>query len=146
MSATLVPQATPVLTAHAAAAALPPKANGVAWNRLEGIDIATVEQAKVALKQQFPEAKVDQEKDYRIDVDHPILSDVFYSWDWGCTCLERVVFFFKDYPTHEDRGCVHSLSRARARAGPQDLTIDIAPSTTEASYRKALRILGSCRN
>ena len=145
----------------------------MAWNRLEGIDIhATVDQAKVALKQQFPEAKVDQDKQYRLDLDHPILSDVLYNWEWGCSCLDRVVFFFKDYPTRMKtpeafipcltRGLgpltssappfdydwpAHGESSRTCTSARKDLTIDIARSTTlKLSYRKALRILGSCRN
>jgi len=171
MSPAPVPRATPAVAAQATEAALPQGPPRVAWNRLEGIDIhATVDQAKVALKQQFPEAKVDQDKEYRIDLDHPILSDVFYSWDWGCTCLERAVFFFKDYPTRMktpeafipclERGLGAISTSAppfdydwpahgdlpHVHLGPQDLTIDLARGTSEVSYRKALRILGGCRN
>jgi len=175
MSAAPVPQGAPAGAEQAAQAAvqaaLPPTPPRVAWNRLEGIDIhATADQAKVSLKQQFPEAKVEQDKDYRIALDHPILSDVFYSWDWGCTCLERALFFFKDYPTRmkTPEAFIPCLERGfgaistsappfdydwpahgdlpHVHLGPQDLTIDLARGTSEVSYRKALGILGGCRN
>jgi hypothetical protein len=151
--------------------ASPPKPSGVAWNRLEGIDIhATVDQAKLALKQQFPEAHVDQDKDYGMDVDHPILSRALYSWSWGCTCLEGVVFFFKDYPTRmkTEQAFIPCLVRGlgpiaksappfdydwpahgdvpRVHLGPQDLSVDIERGTSEESYRRVLRVLGGCRN
>ncbi len=171
MSSAPVPEASPAAAEQAAQAALPPTPPRVAWNRLAGIDIhATADQAKVSLKQQFPEAKVEQDKDYRIDLDHPILSDAFYSWDWGCTCLERAVFFFKDYPTRMktpeafipclERGLGAVTTSAppfdydwpahgdlpHVHLGPQILTIDLARGTSEVSYRKVLGILGSCRN
>src|SRR5450432_552362 len=80
--------------------ASPPKPTGIVWSRLEAIDIhANVDQAKLAMKQQFPEAKVEQDKEYQLDLDHPILSSVTYRWEWGCSCLESAVFFYKDYPT-----------------------------------------------
>ena len=174
MSAVAVPEGSPAgaeQAAQVAQVALPPTPPRVAWNRLEGIDIhATVDQAKVALKQQFPEAKVDQDKEYRIDLDHPILSDVLYSWDWGCTCLERAVFYFKDYPTRMktteafipclERGLGAITTSAppfdydwpahgdlpHVHLGPQILMIDLPRGTSEVSYRKVLGILGSCRN
>lgn len=164
-----VPAAAAPRAVGATAAPQPPV--GIPWSRLEAIDIhATTDQAKVALRQQFPEAKVEQDKDYRLDLDHPILSDVFYSWNWGCTCLERVVFFFKDYPTRmkTQEAFIPCLVRGlgplttsappfdydwaangdmpRVHLGPQTLTISIEHSTSEATYRKVLRVLGGCRN
>jgi hypothetical protein len=138
---------------------------------LEAIDIhATVDQAKISVKRQFPEAKVEQDKDYRLDLDHPILSDVLYPWDWGCACLEHIVFYFKDYPTRMKtqeafipcltRGLGQPTSSAPpfdyewaahgelplVHLGPQDLSISIARSTSEAAYRNVLRVLDGCRN
>ncbi|MEO8903173.1 MAG: zinc ribbon domain-containing protein [Polyangiaceae bacterium] len=155
--------------AVAAAAAQTPA--GVAWNRLESIDIhATVEQAQISMKQQFPEAKVEQDKEYRLDLDHPILNSAYYPWDWGCTCLDHVVFFFKDYPTRMKTGeafipcLVRGLGPIAKSAppfdydwpahgdiphvhlGPQLLMLDLPHGTSEASYRNALRVLGACRN
>ena len=151
--------------------ASPQKPVGIAWSRLEAIDIhATTDQAKVVVRQQFPEANVEQDKDYRLNLDHPILSDVFYSWDWGCACLERVVFFFKDYPTRmkTQEAFIPCLVRGlgplttsappfdyewaahgdtpRVHLGPQTLTITLERTTSEASYRNVLRVLGGCRN
>lgn len=147
------------------------KPSGIAWRRLEAIEIhATVDQAKVAMKQQFPEAKVVQDKEYRLDLDHPILSSVDYSWEWGCSCLEGAVFFYKDYPTRmkTDKAFIPCLTRGlgpiaasappfdydwpahgdvpHVHMGPQILSVDIAPGTSEASYRTVLRVLDGCRN
>jgi hypothetical protein len=149
----------------------PPEPSRVAWNRLEGIAIhANVDQAKLALKQQFPEADVEQDKTYRLELDHPILSRALYSWDWGCACLEGVMFSFKDYPTRmkTEQAFIPCLVRGlgpiatsappfdydwpahgdtpRVHLGPQDLSIDIARGTSEESYRRVLRVLGGCRN
>jgi hypothetical protein len=175
MSPDPTPQATPAVAAApgvaVAAVTSPQKAAAVAFNRLESIDIrATVEQAKISVKQQFPEARVDEDKEYRMDLDHPILSSVYYPWDWGCTCLDRVVFFFKDYPTRmkTPEAFIPCLVRGlgpiaksappfdydwpahgdlpHVHLGPQDLTLDLAHGTSEASYRNALRVLGGCRN
>jgi hypothetical protein len=172
MTPTPLPQTAPPMAAAAGVAATAPQTpNGVAWNRLESIDIhATVEQAKISLKRQFPEAKIEQDKEYRMDLDHPILGSVYYPWDWGCACLERVVFFFKDYPTRmkTQDAFIPCLARGlgpvaksappfdydwpahgdvpHVHLGPQDLTLDLPRGTSEASYRSALRVLGGCRN
>ncbi|MEO7035104.1 MAG: zinc ribbon domain-containing protein [Polyangiaceae bacterium] len=172
MSADPTPHATlAVAGAAAPGAAAPQTPAGAAWNRLEAIDIhATVEQAKISMKQQFPDAKVDQDKEYRMDLDHPILSSAYYPWDWGCTCLERVIFFFKDYPTRMKtpeafipclvRGLGPIASSAppfdydwpahgdvpHVHLGPQLLMVYLPHGTSEASYRNVLRVLGGCRN
>jgi len=168
-SAPYIPQAaTPQATAPLAAGPSP-SPSGIAWNRLAAIDIhATTEQAK-ALKTQFPEAEVEQDKDYRLNLAHPILNQVFYSWDWGCACLDHVVFFFKDYTTRTNTlptfiPCLtRELGPAATSAppfdydwpshrefphlhvGPQTVTLSIERETSAASYGNALTALDRCR-
>lgn len=161
----------PAAPSPVVASTAPQKPKGVAWERLAQIDIhATTDAAKLAMKQQFPEATVQQDKEYRFDLEHPILSDVFYDWDWGCACLQRAVFFFKDYPTRmktQDafipclvRGLGAMATSAppfdyewaahadvpRVHLGPQTLSIDVTRSTSQASYQRVLGVLGGCRN
>ena len=144
---------------------------GVAWKRIEAVDIrASVEQAKATLPKLFPEAEIEQDKTYSLDLDHPILTSVRFSWSWGCSCLEDAVFYFKDYATRMrtlstfqpclERGLGPVAKSAppfdydwpekagvpRVHFGPQTVLLFIEPSTTEDGYRRAIRVIDGCRN
>jgi hypothetical protein len=171
MTPPVAPRTVPTAPPGAGVTTSPAQPTGIAWARLESIDIhASADQAKVTIKQQFPEAKVDQDKDYRLEVDHPVLSAVVYSWSWSCACLDSVVFYFKDYPTRmkTQEAFIPCLVRGlgplttsappfdyewaahgdtpRVHMGPQIVSIDIERGTSQASYRNVLRVLGGCRN
>jgi hypothetical protein len=148
-----------------------PAQSGVAWKRLDAIDIrASVDQAKATLPKLFPEAQIDQDKVYALTLDHPILTSARFSWSWGCACLEDAVFDVKDYNTRTrtlstfepclERGLGPVTQSAppfdyewaekagvpRVHFGPSAVLFFIERTTTEDGYRKALHVLDSCRN
>ena len=159
--------AMPHFAAPVTAAPVPPS---VAWKRLEAIDIhANVERTKASFPAAFPEAKVEQEKAYSLDVDHPILTSVEYRWEWGCSCLELTRFDIKDYNTWMkvketfvpclERGFGPEISSnppfdyewpartnmARVSLSPSMVAIYFERNTTDAAYRNVLRVLDACR-
>jgi hypothetical protein len=142
----------------------------VAWNRLQAIDIhASVERTKATLPTAFPEATVEQDKTYGMDLDHPILTHARFSWEWGCSCLEMAAFDVKDFNTwtrvkdtflpcvEHGLGPVSSSSppfdyqwRARAdiarvRLAPAGVYLYFERNTSDAAYHKVLSVLDNCR-
>jgi hypothetical protein len=165
-------------TAHAPAggAAPQPKAvpeaprETVPFDSLEGIDIRwTLDQAKTKMPEAVPRAEPDvHKKEYTIELDHPVLTRVIYNWEWGCTCLDHIVFHFKDYATRQRIGesflpCLERAHGAptksappfdyeweavdgapRLHLGPQVVSVDPTETTTQAGYRKVIGALGGC--
>ena len=153
------------------AAPTPTAQPGIAWKRLDDIDIrASVDKAKTTLPKLFPEAQIQQDKDYTLALDHPILASARFSWTWGCACLESAAFDVKDYNTRTrtlssfepclERGLGPVSKSAppfdyewaekggvpRVHFGPSSVLLFIERKTTQEGYRKVLHALDSCRN
>ena len=143
---------------------------GIAWKRMEAIDIrASVDKAKATLPKLFPEAQIQQDKDYALALDHPILTSARFSWTWGCACLEYAAFDVKDYNTRTrtlstfqpclERGLgpvtksqppfdyewAEKAGVPRVHFGPSSVLLFIERTTTQDGYRKVLHVLDGCR-
>lgn len=154
-------------------AALPaPKAApaAVAWQRLDALDPSLkLAQAQVELPKSFPEVTTDvHRKEFSLSLQHGVLNRALLSWEWGCDCLDGIVFFFKDYPTRQraNESFIPCLQRElgstsksappfdfewaahadapRLHLGPQTLSLDFSRESSQAGLRRVLAVLAQC--
>lgn len=142
----------------------------VAWQRLDAIDPRLkLAQAQVELPKSFPEVTTDMHrKEFSLSLQHRVLNRGLLSWEWGCDCLERMVFFFSDYPTRQraNESFIPCLERElgktsksappfdfewaahsdtpRVHLGPQTLSLDFSREASQAGLRRVLAALARC--
>jgi hypothetical protein len=142
----------------------------VAWQRLDAIDPSLkLARAQVELPKSFPEVTTDvHRKEFHFNLQHRVLNRGFLSWEWGCDCLERMVFFFSDYPTRQraNESFIPCLARElgetsksappfdfewaahagapRVHLGPQTLSLDFSDERSQAGLRRVLAALARC--
>jgi hypothetical protein len=170
LSAFRAQKITPKAPSATRPAAAQASAPAVAWQRLDAIDPSLpLARAQVELPKSFPEVTTDvHKKEFHLNLQHRVLNRGFLSWEWGCDCLERMVFFFSDYPTRQraNESFIPCLERElgktsksappfdfewaahagapRVHLGPQTLSLDFSDEPNQAGLHRVLAALARC--